>query len=136
MKTKLFLLSFVICAGCVIQAAPPPRRPDAPRAVVHYQPKRNVYTIQLNLRDAILFEQRSVGMRELRDKIRMVSNDRPRPLIIVRVAHGVAEKRVSHALSLLRQAGFNDVKIERLNRRVRPNVAPRKAAPRMKRPVR
>ena len=111
---------------------PPPVKP-----VVVYQPRRNTYTIQLNLNNGILFEQRIIVMDELRSKIRMVSNDRPRPFIVVRVANGVPESRVQYALSLLRQAGFKDVKVEHLPVLVRtaPPV-PRAPAPRMKRPVR
>ena len=110
--------------------------PVAPKAPVVYQPRRNTYTIQLNMYNGILFEQRIVGMEELKAKIRMVSNDRPRPFIVVRVADGVKEERLQHALHLLKQAGFHDVKVERLSPRARMVPAPRKPAPRMKRPVR
>ena len=109
----------------------PPSHPT-----VVYAPRRNTYTIQLNLHNAILFEQRVVGYNELRDKIRMVSNDRPRPFIIVRVAAGVETARVTNALHLLKSAGFDDVKVEYLNRRVRTAPPVRPVAPRMKRPVR
>ena len=110
--------------------------PVAPKAPVVYQPRRNTYTIQLNMYNGILFEQRIVGMDELKAKIRMVSNDRPRPFIVVRVADGVKEERLQHALRLLKQAGFHDVRVERLSPRSRMVPAPRKPAPRMKRPVR
>ena len=126
---------------------PAPRKPAPPApVVVHpalgskaafiYQPRRNTYTIQLNMYNGILFEQRIVGMEELKAKIRMVSNDCPRPLIVVRVADGVKEERLQHALRLLKQAGFHDVRVERLSPRSRMVPAPRKPAPRMKRPVR
>ena len=128
-------------------AKPAPRKPAPPApVVVHpalgskaafiYQPRRNTYTIQLNMYNGILFEQRIVGMDELKAKIRMVSNDHPRPLIVVRVADGVKEERLQHALRLLKQAGFHDVRVERLSPRSRMVPAPRKPAPRMKRPVR
>ena len=114
-----------------VRPVPPPAKP-----VVVYQPRRNTYTIQLNLHNGILFEQRIIGMEELRGKIRMVSNDRPRPFIVIRVAYGVPESRLQHALNLLRQAGFNDVKVERLPMVRKVPVVPRKPAPRMKRPAR
>ncbi|MBR7108001.1 MAG: hypothetical protein IKC89_06270 [Lentisphaeria bacterium] len=114
-----------------VRPVPPPAKP-----VVVYQPRRNTYTIQLNLHNGILFEQRIIGMEELRGKIRMVSNDRPRPFIVIRVAYGVPESRLQHALKLLRQAGFHDVKVERLPMVRKAPVVPRKPAPRMKRPAR
>lgn len=187
MKTKLTMLAALICAGAVIEAAPPQRpderndrRPAAPaparkddkrpapgkndhrpapkpmpkpmpkpapvvvqpivvppaRPAVVYAPRRNTYTIQLNPHNALLFDQRVVSYNELHDKIRMVSNDRPRPFIVVRVAAGVESARVNNALHLLKNAGFNDVKVEYLNRRVRTTPPVRPAAPRIKRPVR
>ena len=126
---------------------PAPRKPAPPapvvvrpamgsRAAVIYQPRRNTYTIQLNMYNGILFEQRIVGMDELKAKIRMVSNDRPRPFIVVRVAAGVKEDRVRYALDLLNKAGFYDVKVERLTPRTRVVPVPHRPAPRMKRPAR
>jgi biopolymer transport protein ExbD len=125
-------------APVVVRPAPVVVRPApvALKAPVVYQPRRNTYTIQLNMYNGILFEQRIVGMEELKAKIRMVSNDRPRPFIVVRVADGVKDERLQHALRLLKQAGFHDVKVERLSPRARMVPGPRKPAPRMKRPVR
>ena len=110
---------------------PAPLLPPAP-PVVTYSPVRNTYTIQLNANNAILFEQRLVGMQELRDKIRMVKYDRPRPLIRIRVADGVDSARLNFALAELKNAGFHDVKIIRLGRRTKA-VHVKKPAKRMKR---
>ena len=110
---------------------PAPLLPPAP-PVVTYSPVRNTYTIQLNANNAILFEQRLVGMQELRDKIRMVKYDRPRPLIRIRVADGVDSARLNFALAELKNAGFHDVEIIRLGRRTKA-VHVKKPAKRMKR---
>ena len=110
---------------------PAPLLPPAP-PVVTYSPVRNTYTIQLNANNAILFEQRLVGMQELRDKIRMVKYDRPRPLIRIRVADGVDSARLNFALAELKNAGFHDVEIIRLGRRAKA-VHVKKPAKRMKR---
>ena len=110
---------------------PAPLLPPAP-PVVTYSPVRNTYTIQLNADNAILFEQRLVGMQELRDKIRMVKYDRPRPLIRIRVADGVDSARLNFALAELKNAGFHDVEIIHLGRRAKA-VHVKKPAKRMKR---
>ena len=107
--------------------------PVAPKAPVVYQPRRNTYTIQLNADNVIIFEQRIIGLRELRDKIRMVKFDRPRPLIIVKVESGVAKSRLDYALKELRAAGFNDVQIVNSPRRVKFAPAPRIPAKRVRR---
>lgn len=111
----------------VVKPAPLPPAPvvkpapvlPPPPPVVTYQPVRNTYTIQLNANNSILFEQRLVGMQELRDKIRMVKFDRPRPLIRIRIADGVNSARLNFALSELKAAGFDDVEIIRLSRRTK-----------------
>ena len=90
--------------------APAPVLPP-PVATVEYRPVRNTYTIQLNADKVIIFEQRIIGMQELRDKIRMVKYDRPRPAIIVRTETGVDKARVDFTLKELKAAGFDDVKI-------------------------
>ena len=115
---------------------PKPAKPASilppPPPVVTYQPVRNTYTIQLNANNSILFEQRLVGMQELREKIRMVKYDRPRPLIRIRIADGVDSARLKFALSELKAAGFNDVEIIRLGRRTKA-VHSKKPAKRIKR---
>ena len=118
----------------VVKPAPVPPAPvlPPPPPVVVYQPVRNTYTIQLNADNAIRFEQRLVGMQELRDKIRMVKYDRPRPLIRIRVADGVDSARLNFALAELKNAGFHDVEIIRLGRRAKA-VHVKKPAKRMKR---
>ena len=120
----------VISPAPVAPVIPPP---FAEPRVVNYTPVRNTYTIQLNHDSVILFEQRLVSIHELREKIRMVSNDRPRPLITVKIVEGVNNDRLEYTLAELRKAGFNDVQIIRLARRAKMVLAPRKAAPRMKR---
>ena len=112
---------------------PSPLLPPAPVQVVTYHPKRNTYTIQLNANNAILFEQRLVGLQELRDKIRMVKYDRPRPIIRIRVANGVNPAQLNYTLSELKAAGFDDVEIIHLGRRTKAVPAPRKPAKRLKR---
>ena len=104
-----------------VRPAPAPILPPPPPVVV-YQPIRNTYTIQLNADNAIIFEQRLVGLQELKDKIRMVSNDRPRPQIIVKVGFGVPEARTQYAIKLLKDAGFHDTSIVRLTKRVKFQV--------------
>ena len=104
-----------------LRPAPAPVLPPPPPVVV-YQPIRNTYTIQLNADNAIIFEQRLVGLQELKDKIRMVSNDRPRPQIIVKVGFGVPEARTQYAIKLLKDAGFHDTSIVRLTKRVKFQV--------------
>ena len=104
-----------------VRPAPVPVLPPPPPVVV-YQPIRNTYTIQLNADNAIIFEQRLVGLQELKDKIRMVSNDRPRPQIIVKVGFGVPEARTQYAIKLLKDAGFHDTSIIRLTKRVKFQV--------------
>ena len=104
-----------------------------PRPAVEYRQVRNTYTIQLNADNVIIFEQRIIGLRELRDKIRMVKFDRPRPLIIVKVESGVAKSRLDYALKELRTAGFNDVQIVNIPRRVKFAPAPRIPAKRVRR---
>ena len=116
-----------------VPVAPVIPPPFAEPRVVNYTPVRNTYTIQLNHDRVILFEQRLVSIHELREKIRMVSNDRPRPLITVKIVEGVNNDRLEYTLAELRKAGFNDVQIIRLARRAKMVLAPRKAAPRMKR---
>ena len=93
-----------------VKPAPAPVLPP-PVATVEYRPVRNTYTIQLNADKVIIFEQRIIGMQELRDKIRMVKYDRPRPAIIVRTETGVDKARVDFTLKELKAAGFDDVKI-------------------------
>ena len=85
--------------------------PLPPPQTVEYRPVRNTYTIQLNANRTITFEQRLVGMPELRDKIRMVKFDRPRPAIVVRVEAGVEKARLDLTIRELNAAGFNDVKV-------------------------
>ena len=108
----------------VVKPAPVPPAPvlPPPPPVVVYQPVRNTYTIQLNADNAIIFEQRLVGLQELKEKIRMVSNDRPRPQIIVKVGFGVPEARTQYAIKLLKDAGFHDTSIVRLTKRVKFQV--------------
>ena len=118
-------------APVIVKPAPLP--PPPPLQVVTYHPKRNTYTIQLNANKAILFEQRLVGLQELRDKIRMVKYDRPRPLIRIRVANGVNSAQLNYTLSELKSAGFDDVEIIHLGRRTKAVPAPRKPAKRLKR---
>ena len=118
-------------APVIVNPAPLP--PPPPVQIVTYHPKRNTYTIQLNANKAILFEQRLVGLQELRDKIRMVKYDRPRPLIRIRVANGVNSARLNYTLSELKAAGFDDVEIIHLGRRTKAVPAPRKPAKRLKR---
>ena len=113
---------------------PVPKPPVPPaHPVVEYRQVRNTYTIQLNADNVIIFEQRIIGLRELRDKIRMVKFDRPRPLIIVKVESGVAKSRLDYALKELRTAGFNDVQIVNIPRRVKFAPAPRIPAKRVRR---
>ena len=90
--------------------APAPVLPP-PVAAVEYRPVRNTYTIQLNADKVIIFEQRIIGMQELREKIRMVKYDRPRPEIIVRIEAGVDKARIEFTVKELKAAGFDDVKI-------------------------
>ena len=82
-----------------------------PVAMVEYRPVRNTYTIQLNADKVIIFEQRIIGMQELREKIRMVKFDRPRPEIIVRIEAGVEKARIDFTIKELKAAGFDDIKI-------------------------
>ncbi len=113
---------------------PMPKPPVPPaHPVVEYRQVRNTYTIQLNADNVIIFEQRIIGLRELRDKIRMVKFDRPRPQIIVKVESGVAKSRLDYALKELRAAGFNDVQIVNIPRRVKFAPAPRIPAKRVRR---
>lgn len=106
------------------QIKPLPPKPQSPKPQVmivdrpvEYHPMRNTYTIQLNADNAIIFEQRIVGIQELRDKIRMIKYDRPRPFIQIKVEDGVNAARLDYALSELKKAGFDDVKIIKIRRR-------------------
>jgi len=94
----------------------------APAPVVTTSPYRivrNTYTIQLNPDKTIIFEQRYVGVQELRDKIRMVKYDHPRPHIRIKVVEGVDAARLNFALDELKKAGFHNVEIIRIKRRVK-----------------
>jgi len=84
-----------------------------------YRIVRNTYTIQLNPDKTIIFEQRYVGVQELRDKIRMVKYDHPRPHIRIKVVEGVDAARLNFALDELKKAGFHNVEIIRIKRRVK-----------------
>ena len=106
--------------------SPPPRY----KAV--YIPRRNTYTIQLGHNHTLQFDQRIVGMQELQDKIRMVSSDRPKPLIVIQVVDGVDKARLDHTVKLLNAQGFNEIKIEHLGRRLKA-VPHRKVPSRVKR---
>ena len=106
------------------QIKPLPPKPQSPKPQViivdrpvEYHPMRNTYTIQLNADNAIIFEQRIVGIQELRDKIRMIRYDRPRPFIQIKVEDDVNAARLDFALSELKKAGFDDVKIIKIRRR-------------------
>ena len=106
------------------QIKPLPPKPQSPKPQViivdrpvEYHPMRNTYTIQLNADNAIIFEQRIVGIQELRDKIRMIRYDRPRPFILIKVEDDVNAARLDFALSELKKAGFDDVKIIKIRRR-------------------
>ena len=106
------------------QIKPLPPKPQSPKPQViivdrpvEYHPMRNTYTIQLNADNAIIFEQRIVGIQELRDKIRMIKYDRPRPFIQIKVEDDVNAARLDFALSELKKAGFDDVKIIKIRRR-------------------
>lgn len=106
------------------QIKPLPPKPQSPKPQViivdrpvEYHPMRNSYTIQLNADNAIIFEQRIVGIQELRDKIRMIKYDRPRPFIQIKVEDDVNAARLDYALSELKKAGFDDVKIIKIRRR-------------------
>jgi biopolymer transport protein ExbD len=106
------------------QIKPLPPKPQSPKPQViivdrpvEYHPMRNTYTIQLNADNAIIFEQRIVGMQELRDKIRMIKYDRPRPFIQIKVEDDVNAARLDFAFSELKKAGFDDVKIIKIRRR-------------------
>lgn len=106
------------------QIKPLPPKPQSPKPQViivdrpvEYHPMRNTYTIQLNADNAIIFEQRIVGIQELRDKIRMIKYDRPRPFIQIKVEDDVNAARLDYALSELKKAGFDDVKIIKIRRR-------------------
>ena len=106
------------------QVKPLPPKPQSPKPQViivdrpvEYHPMRNTYTIQLNADNAIIFEQRIVGIQELRDKIRMIKYDRPRPFIQIKVEDDVNAARLDFALSELKKAGFDDVKIIKIRRR-------------------
>ena len=99
---------------------PQPQLPKSPKPQivvmpqskpVEYIPVCNTYVIQLNADNSIIFEQRLVGLQELRDKIRMVKYDRPRPFIQLKIEDGVKASRLEYALDELQKAGFNDVKI-------------------------
>ena len=145
MKKNLLTASAVIAAAAMAVAAPQPPKPQAepqpvktpivkPQPVktqpvktpvviipqdrpIEYHPVRNTYTIQINANNTIIFEQRIVGMQELRDKIRMVKHDRPRPLIQIKVEDHVDTARLNYALDELKMAGFDDVKIIRIQSR-------------------
>ena len=112
--------------------APKPMLPPPP-AAVEYRPLRNTYTIQLNADKVIIFEQRIVGMRELREKIRMVKFDRPRPEIIVRTEAGVDKARLDFTIRELKAAGFDDIKIVSIPARRKFAPTPRIPAKRIKR---
>lgn len=111
---------------------PKPILPPPP-AAVEYRPVRNTYTIQLNADKVIIFEQRIVGMRELREKIRMVKFDRPRPEIIVRTEAGVDKARLDFTIRELKAAGFDDIKIVSIPARRKFAPVPRIPAKRIKR---
>ena len=90
------------------QIKPLPPKPQSPKPQViivdrpvEYHPMRNTYTIQLNADNAIIFEQRIVGIQELRDKIRMIKYDRPRPFIQIKVEDDVNAARLDYALCRL-----------------------------------
>ena len=104
----------------VAKPLPPPPAP-APVVVskAPYRQVRNTYTIQLNPDKTIIFEQRYVGIQELRDKIRMVKYDHPLPHIRIKVVEGVDAARLNFALDELKKAGFHNVEIIRLNRRTK-----------------
>ena len=114
---------------------PAPAKPilPPPPAMVEYRPVRNTYTIQLNADKVIIFEQRIVGMQELRDKIRMVKFDRPRPEIIVRTEVGVDKARLDFTIRELKAAGFDDIKIISIPARRKFAPTPRIPAKRVKR---
>ena len=103
--------------------APAKPLPPPPAPVVvskaPYRQVRNTYTIQLNPDKTIIFEQRYVGIQELRDKIRMVKYDHPLPHIRIKVVEGVDAARLNFALDELKKAGFHNVEIIRLNRRTK-----------------
>lgn len=103
---------------------PAVRDQQAPRPVKHtvrktevnsaaYQPARSEHMLVFTKRGAILFDQRVVGDREVRDRIKMLTHDRPLPRIIIRYENGVDLKRVDHVIALFRKAGFKDIRRER-----------------------
>ena len=103
----------------VAKPLPPPPAPAKPVSKAPYRQVRNTYTIQLNPDKTIIFEQRYVGIQELRDKIRMVKYDHPLPHIRIKVVEGVDAARLNFALDELKKAGFHNVEIIRLNRRTK-----------------
>ena len=114
-----------------IPIKPAPAKPLPPPAP--YRQVRNTYTIQLNPDKTIIFEQRHVGLQELRDKINMVKYDHPRPIIRIKVVEGVDTTRLNFALDELKKAGFNDVEIIRLKHRTKFVPQPHHPAKRIKR---
>ena len=114
-----------------IPVKPTPAKPLPPPAP--YRQVRNTYTIQLNPDKTIIFEQRYVGLQELRDKINMVKYDHPRPIIRIKVVEGVDAARLNFALDELKKAGFNDVEIIRLKHRTKFVPQPHHPAKRIKR---
>lgn len=124
-----------------VNRKPEPRKPEPYRPYLQpvvvtsapYRQVRNTYTIQLNPDKSIIFEQRYVGTQELRDKIRMVKYDRPRPQIRIRVVDGVESGRLNFVISELKKAGFDDVEIIRLRRRAKFVPQPHHPGKRIKR---
>ena len=121
-----------------IPVKPTPAKPLPPPPVpvvttAPYRLVRNTYTIQLNPDNTIIFEQRYVGIQEMRDKIRMVKHDHPLPHIRIKVVEGVDAARLNFALDELKKAGFNDVEIIRIKHRTKFVPQPHHPAKRIKR---
>ena len=109
---------------CAVAAPPknihPTKKPQAKRAALipsrpnSYRPERATHIIQLEGPNKIIFDQRVIGMDELRAKINMVTHDKPLPQIIIRLGHDAPPARLDVAKKLLHKAKFSDIKIEKM----------------------
>ena len=112
-------LALTVCAVAAPQKnrpVPPPAKKEIliPSRPNSYRPARATHIIQLEGRNKIIFDQRVIGMDELKAKINMVSHDKPLPLIIIRLGHDAPPARLDVAKKLLHKAKFSDLKVEKM----------------------
>ena len=113
-------LALTVCAVAAppknVRPAPAPAPKEAliPSRPNSYRPARATHIIQLEGKHKIIFDQRVIGMDELKAKINMVSHDKPLPQIIIRLGHDAPPARLDVAKKLLHKARFSDLKVEKM----------------------